>query len=126
MGVNKLRRIYIIVNKDVLKLKKIFIKLIFNGASLFFNKSRKIGNGKKKKKGSHTKIRKGKVKNIYTNEVFFEYLVFKRIKNIINPTNKKTSFLAKTSNSANGYKRNKGENKAVTVNIFFGTSLIKM
>jgi len=48
-----------------------------------------------------------------------------KCKNIINPTYKKISFLAKTSISAIGYKRNIGENIAIIVKIFFGTSFIK-
>tara|TARA_B100000780_G_C21074371_1_gene432470 strand:+ start:889 stop:1023 length:135 start_codon:yes stop_codon:yes gene_type:complete len=43
----------------------------------------------------------------------------------MNPTYRKTSFLAKTSSSAIGYKINIGENIAMIVRVFFGVFLIK-
>ena len=110
---------------ELLKLKKILNSIFLNECLLFFIKIIKTGNKKKKMKGSHIRQRIGNIKNTYIKGIFIEYLLFDKFKNIIKPTYKKTSFLAKTSSSAIGYKIKIGENIAKTVKIFLGVSFIK-
>ena len=92
---------------------------------LFWIKITNIAYEKKKINGSYIRHNNGNIKNIYINGIFFEYFKVDKFKNIINPTYKKISFLAKTSASAKGYKRKTGENIAIIVSVFFGTFFIK-
>ena len=109
---------------ELLKLKIIFNIIFFGDSFLFLIKIINITNEKKKMIGSHIRHSIGNTKNMYIRGIFLEYLILDKIKNIINPTNINTSFRAKTSISATGYKRNIGESIAIIVKLFFGTSFI--
>ena len=63
----------------------------------------------------------GNIKKTYIKEEYLLIFIAEKFKKIINPTNKKISFLASTSISEIGYKRNIGLNIAKIVIKFFGT-----
>ena len=119
------RGIKISTTKELLKHNRIFKIIFFKESALFWIKIINIAYEKKKIKGSYIRHKTGNIKNIYIKGIFLEYFNVDKIKNIINPTYKKISFRAKTSDSASGYKRKTGENIAIIVSAFFGVFFIK-